>query len=234
MDQEETQPQIVSRGEVVEFAAEYIRNGIVTGQFAPGQRMISSELIEDIGISRGSLREAFSRLATEGLIDLVPNRGALVKRMTKKELINLFRIREVLEGLAARQAAEAILQGNNLKEYSDILEWTASNRQPLSSKIFTEKNSLFHSSLVAIADNKQLADLLNRLQIRVLMFMFGRALQPNDIEHSMHEHIPIAEAILLKNPDAAEAAMRKHLRGSCDRILQVSGTLLKRERTSRA
>lgn len=228
------QLQIVSRGEVVEFATEYIRGGIIEGRFAPGQRLITSELIEDIGISRGSLREAFSRLAAEGLLDLVPNRGALVKRLTRKELISLFRIREVLEGLAARQAAEVIHQDDNLQKFSKMWEQAAADGQSLNSSAFTEKNSLFHSSLVSIADNKQLAELLNKLQIRVVMFQFSRALQPNDIEHSLREHIPIAEAILSGDPDAAEAAMRTHLRGSCERILQISGTLLKRERPGRA
>ncbi len=95
----------VSRGEVVNFVIQHLRDGIFLGRFAPGQRLITSELMTDIGVSRGSLREAFSRLAADGIVDLVPNRGAVVRRLSRVELINLFRIREVLEGLAARQAA---------------------------------------------------------------------------------------------------------------------------------
>lgn len=233
MENQGTQPHALSRGEVVDFAIEHIRGGILEGRFAPGQRLITSELMDDIGISRGSLREAFSRLAAEGLLDLVPNRGALVRRLTRSELISLFRIREVLEGLAARQAAEVIHEGNNHQTFSAMWEQAALAGQPLNSAVFTEKNSLFHSSLVSIGGNKQLADLLNKLQIRVVMFQLSRALQPKDVEHSLREHMPIAEAVLAGDPDAADAAMRKHLRNSCERILQISGPLLKPERPER-
>lgn len=223
----------LSRGEVVDFAIEYIRSGITEGRFAPGQRLITAEIMEDIGISRGSLREAFSRLAAEGLVDLIPNRGAIVKRLSRMELINLFRIREVLEGLAARQAAEAIHQGDNLSTFTSVWEQMRGDGQAMGPVEFSEKNSLFHSTLVSIASNQQLADLLNKLQIRVVMFQLGRALNPEDIAHSVREHEPIAQAVLTGNPDAADDAMRRHLRGSCGRILQISGPLLKPERPNR-
>ncbi|WP_442595020.1 GntR family transcriptional regulator [Parapusillimonas sp. JC17] len=223
----------VSRGEVVDFAIEYIRSGITEGRFAPGQRLITAEIMEDIGVSRGSLREAFSRLAAEGLLDLIPNRGALVRRLSRGELVNLFRIREVLEGLAARQAAEAINEGDNLQIFSSVWKQMSTAGKPLGPVEFSEQNSLFHSTLVSIAGNRQLADLLSKLQIRVLMFQLGRALNPEDIAHSVREHEPIARAVLTGNPDAADTAMREHLRGSCERILQMSGPLLKPERPNR-
>lgn len=226
---EETE-QRLSRGEVVTFAIEHIREGILQGRFVPGQRLITSELMDDIGVSRGSLREAFSRLAAEGLLDLVPNRGALVRRLTRSELINLFRIREVLEGLAARQAAEVIHDGNNMAVFKDMWKRAAPNDEPLTSASFTEKNSLFHSSLVATSGNGQLADLLNKLHLRVIMFQLSRALRPDDIQLSLQEHVPIAEAIMAGDPDAADAAMRRHLRGSCERILKISGPLLRPEK----
>src|SRR5690606_25288908 len=125
MENQNTQAHALSRGEVVDFAIEHIPGGSLEGRFAPGQRSVTSELMDDVGISRGSLREAFSRLAAEGLLDLVPNRGALVRRLTRSELISLFRIREVLEGLAARQAAEVIHEGNNHQAFSAMWEQAA-------------------------------------------------------------------------------------------------------------
>lgn len=229
------EPQKLSRGKVVDFVIQHIRDGILEGRFAPGQRLISSELMTDINVSRGSLREAFSCLTAEGLLDLVPNRGAIVRRLTRAEMVNLFRIREVLEGLAARQAAEAIHRDDNLARFDAMWKFAKPDGSSISSEEFTKKNSLFHSTLVAIANNPQLADLLNRLHIRVIMFQFGRALRQDDVMLSHQEHVPIAEAVRAGDPDAADAAMRRHLRGSCERIQQITGSLLKPERlTSKA
>ncbi len=223
----------VSRGEVVNFVIQHLRDGIFLGRFAPGQRLITSELMTDIGVSRGSLREAFSRLAADGIVDLVPNRGAVVRRLSRVELINLFRIREVLEGLAARQAAEAINVAENRRVFESMWDLAGPDDTPLTAIRFAEKNSLFHQTLVTIGGNAQLAELINKLQLPMLMPQLSRALTPADIELSIEEHVPIAMAIKAADPDAADQAMQRHLRGSCSRILRLSGSLLKPEPRSR-
>src|SRR5690606_18455738 len=129
--------------------------------------------------------------------------GALVRRLSRSELVNLFRIREVLEGLAARQAAEAINEEDHRQTFTSVWEQMASSGHQLTAGEFSEMNSLFHSTLVSIAGNTQLADLLSRLHIRVLMFQLGRALNPEDIAHSLREHEPIAAAVLAGNADEA-------------------------------
>jgi DNA-binding GntR family transcriptional regulator len=206
-----------------------IQEGILHGRFAPGQRLITSELMSEMNVSRGSLREAFSRLAADGIVDLIPNRGAVVRRLSRTELVNLFRIREVLEGLAARQAAECIDSLENRALFDRMWQQAGPDEIPLTAARFSEKNSLFHHTLVAIGNNPQLAELVNKMQLPMLMPQLSRALTPAYIELSLQEHVPIAEAILGADPDAADLAMREHLRKSCTRILKLSGTLLKPE-----
>src|SRR5262245_51803793 len=104
-------------GEAVDVACEAIRRGIITGRFAPGQRLILRDLMEDIGFSASTLREAFRRLAAERLVNLIPNRGIAVHRLTQKEMADLFEIRELLEGTAARLAAERIDEGDHRKRF---------------------------------------------------------------------------------------------------------------------
>ena len=95
-------------GEAVDAVFQTIRHGIISGRFAPGQRLVIRDLAEEIPYSRSTFREALRRLAAERLVSLIPNRGAAVQRLTPREMADLFEIRELLEGQAARRAAERI------------------------------------------------------------------------------------------------------------------------------
>ena len=79
---------------------------IDSARLVSGQRLVEADLTREFGISRALLREAFRQLAAEGAIELVPNRGAEVRRLTRQEALELFEIRTELEGMAARRAAE--------------------------------------------------------------------------------------------------------------------------------
>src|SRR5262245_18906273 len=89
-------------GEAVDTVFATIRQGIISGRFAPGQRLVLGDLAEEIPYSRSTFREALRRLAAERLVSLIPNRGAAVQRLTPQEMTDLFEIRELLEGQAAR------------------------------------------------------------------------------------------------------------------------------------
>src|SRR5918993_1901760 len=97
-----------ARGETVDYVLEHLRNCVIQGRYAPGQRLIEADLTRDLRVSRGPLREAFRRLSAEGLLESVPHRGAVVRRLTLREMKELFQIRVQLESLAAQLAAEAI------------------------------------------------------------------------------------------------------------------------------
>jgi len=218
------------RGEVGDFVVQRLRDAILDGHFAPGQRLITSALIDDVGVSRGTLREAFRQLAADGLVDLVPNRGAIVRRPSKKDLLDLFRIREALEGMAARMAAESIGEGDNRARLEAMWTEARPTGAPLDAATFAQKNRLFHRTIVTLAGNSQLSELIDRMQLPMVMLRLGRSLALEDINLSMHEHVQIFDAILAGDPDGADMAMRKHLQSSCARILVTSASMLKPER----
>src|ERR1700730_1218503 len=91
---------------VVERAMDIVRAGIMRARYAPGQRLVEADLMRELGISRGAVRDVLSRLAAEGLVTIEPYRGAIVARLTREGLRSSVDVRELLEGLAARQAAE--------------------------------------------------------------------------------------------------------------------------------
>jgi len=198
-------------GEAVDAVFRTIRQGIISGRFAPGQRLVIRDLAEEIPYSRSTFREALRRLAAERLVSLIPNRGAAVQRLSPQEMADLFEIRESLEGQAARRAAEHIGEGNRRKRF--LAMWEKVRRgDPADRAAFIEHNQLFHGTIVELSGNSRLPEMLDQLQIPILMFQWRTLMTRQEIALSQEEHKTIAKAILEGRPDQAEAAMRRHVR----------------------
>ena len=198
-------------GEAVDVVFRTIRDGIISGRFAPGQRLVIRDLAEQIPYSRSTFREAFRRLAAERLVSLIPNRGVAVQRLTSQEMADLFEIRALLEGQAARRAAERIGDGGHRKRFTAM--WEKVRRcDPSDRAAFIEHNQLFHATIVELSGNSRLPEMLGQLQIPILMFQWRTIMTRQETETSQSEHETIAKAILEGRPDQAEVAMRKHVR----------------------
>ena len=206
------------RGDTVDYVCVCIRQGVVDGRFVPGQRLIARDLTEEIGISRGAVREAFRRLAAEGMVDLIPNRGASVRRLSRRQVEDLFQIRECVEGLAAGLAAAQIGSGDNRRIFTEVWDKVRPTGQVLPWNVFIDNNRLYHRTIVDIGGNVQLSSLIVNLQLPVVMIQVGRAMRPEHAELSHRDHVAIAEAVLAGDATVAEAAMRRHVRGSHDWI----------------
>jgi len=204
-------PEAHRRGEAVDVVFETIRQGIISGRFAPGQRLVIRDLADDIPYSRSTFREALRRLAAERLVSLIPNRGAAVQRLTPQEMTDLFEIRELLEGQAARRAAERIGESDHSRRFAAVWE-KVGRGDPTDRQAFIEHNQLFHGTIVDLSGNSRLPEMLNQLQIPILMFQWRTLMTPQEIALSQAEHKTIAKAILEGRPDQAEAAMRRHVR----------------------
>ena len=210
-------------GDTVERTADILKARILDGGLAPGQRLISRDLMEELGVSRGSLREAFQRLAADRLIDLIPNRGAIVRRLTADEVIHLFQIREALEGQAARLAAER-LDENQRPAFTALVEEGHRHRGGADLPAFIEYNRRFHQAIVTISGNRELAELIDRYQLTVFMYMLRHSVGPARlIRDSVDQHDAIAQAILGGDGSGAYAAMKVHLWHTAEGILEKLG-----------
>lgn len=218
------------RGETVDFVVHHLVDGILHGRFAPGQRLVTRDLTEEIGIGRGSVREAFRLMAAEGLVDLVPNKGATVRRLSRSETGELFQIREVLEGLAAKLAATRIDEGDNRQVFEAMWQklHTAGHGAPWD--VFTELNRLFHQTIVRIGGNQQLEDAIDKLQLPIMMVQVGRLMGKTNVAASENAHSEIADAILAGDVPRAEQAMQRHLRELGAWVLSLPETAFKREK----
>ena len=221
-------PELDSRrGDTVDFVCGCIRQGVVEGRFVPGQRLIARDLTEEIGISRGAVREAFRRLAAEGMVDLIPNRGASVRRLSRRQVEELFQIRECVEGLAAGLAATQINKADNRRIFTEVWDKVRPTGQVMPWSVFIDNNRLYHRTIVEVGGNAQLTALIVNLQLPVVMIQVGRAMRPEHAELSHRDHVAIAEAVLAGDAGAAEQAMRRHVRGSHDWIQTLPDSAFK-------
>jgi DNA-binding GntR family transcriptional regulator len=196
-------------GATVAHVVERLRDDILGRRFVPGQRVVEKELTDRFGVSRGPVREAFRRLAAEGLIELEPNRGALVRRLSLREMQDLFQIRSELEALAARLAAQASDLARRERFSAEIASIFNDARRH--SSIYMEENQRFHASVMRLAGNLQLSELGRQLRLPLIMAQVGDALTADVLAQSVAEHRAIARAILDRDPHAADSAMRAHL-----------------------
>jgi DNA-binding GntR family transcriptional regulator len=213
---------VARSGETVERTANLLKQQILDGRLVPGQRLISRDLIEELGISRGPLREAFRRLAADGLVDLVPNRGAIVRRLAVHEIAHIYQVREALEGYAARVAAARIGEGDNRERLLAVLEQGRRHLARPNFQEFVVDNRLFHHTIVQMSENPELSALIDKYQAPVFMIQLRQLIGVDQmIRNSLAEHEAIAAGILNGDPDAASEAMRRHLWHSADALVKI-------------
>lgn len=221
------------RGGTVDRLVQSLREAILTSRLTPGQRLVEAEMTRRFGVSRGPLREAFRRLTAEGLLQLVPNRGALVRRLSYEETVELHQIRGALEPLAARLAALAIDRNANRQRFEAAIAriWSTAPRQHSS---YVEENRQFHLSIFEICGNSQLVEMSGQLQLPLIMLQLGEVKTSEMFRDSVLEHREIAAAILHGDGDAAEAAMRRHLARAAQIVDALPRTAFHSSHDSRA
>jgi len=197
----------------VDQAVQAINLGILDGRYAPGQRLIETELAREIGVSRNTLRAALRRLAADGLVQIETFRGAMVARPSRKEMRDLFEVRESLEGLAARHAAANITR-SGLRERAEAVARPLLALRELPPKVDDHlwENRQFHDLILELADNMHLGRLLDQLLMPVFQRAFFRVYDAALYQKSIGDHRQILEAVLAADGAAAEEAMRAHVR----------------------
>jgi DNA-binding GntR family transcriptional regulator len=198
-----------AHGATVGFIVERLREDILAGRLEPGSRLIESALTARFAVSRGPVREALRRLSADGLIEHRPHRGAVVRRLTEREIRELFLIRIEIEALAARLAAADDAPERRAR-FAASIEPIYSD-SPRNSCDYLKENAAFHDAVMALADNRELHSLAGRLQLPLIMAQVGDVLTPPVLSASVREHRAIAEAILACEPETAAKRMREHL-----------------------
>lgn len=191
-------------------ATELIRQAIIDGGLAPGERLKEEELARELGISRTPVREALLVLQTEGLVEAAPNRGAAVRAHSAEDLDDLYQLRALLEGYAARRAATRVTDG-------DIAELRGScNRfDDLSSdddlRAIVRENLLFHSAILEVAGSARLRSMVRKVIELPLVYKSYIWYSPDQKRISAHYHRQITNALAARDAERAELIMKEHV-----------------------
>ena len=195
---------------------EQIRKAVVEGEIAPGAKISEPELARRFGVSRGPLREAISRLEAGGLVTRRPNVGARVITLSAQGLIEIYELREALEGMAARLAAEN-MSDEELQAMRDLLEIHQVNVEEKDGQAYFQKEGDldFHYRIIQGSRNQRLTRVLcDDLYHLARMYRFQFGMASRRARKALEEHGMILDAIADRDGESAELLMRRHIRAS--------------------
>ena len=181
---------------------------IRTGKLPPGSRLRETEIAARLAVSRTPVREAIRRLEAEGLVDHLPRSGAVVRKLDYPELMELYEMRTVLEGTAARLAARAAspVELEELVAIND--EMRAAAGRP---EVVIGLNRQFHKLLLDAARNRFLLRAMATVENTLLILGSSSMAKPDRAREAVDEHREVLDALLARDGAAAEAAMRRHM-----------------------
>lgn len=194
-----------------EQVADLLREAIVGMRFKPGQRLVERELIEWLGVSRATVREAVRELAAEGLVQTIPQKGAVVAAPSVREATEVYAIRAALEGLAARLFTEhaTAAQKRALRRNLEALQKVVAEGGETTALL--QAKNRFYGTLFAGADNRVMVQLIGSLQARITVLRAASMSQPGRAAATLEEVGAIVDAIDAGDADAASAACTYHV-----------------------
>jgi DNA-binding GntR family transcriptional regulator len=191
-----------------------LKDMIMERKLLPGEKIPQEKLARDLGISRTPLISALKFLEQEKLVESVPRRGFFVRLFSKEEMVYIFELREVLEGLAARRAASKITDVQ-IKTLSNFFNEFAKQGNITDYKGYAREDRQFHNFVIDVGAKEFLKSIL--LTTNIISFSYqvlhseGLVRPPNE---TIHEHLAVIGAIKERDSEAAEALMRQHFKKS--------------------
>ncbi|WP_082312501.1 GntR family transcriptional regulator [Chelatococcus sp. CO-6] len=197
-----------------------IRDMITEGQLAPGARVHEGQLGAALGISRTPLREALKFLAREGLIELVPSRGAIVRRFSPKDVYDMLTVLATLEAeagrLACAHASDADIAAVAALHARMMAFYESRNRLE-----YFKLNQAIHTAIVRLSGNAVLADIHETLQSRLKRIRFLGNQEPPKWDEAVAEHEEMITALTARAPDRLAKILANHMRNSWERVRQT-------------
>ena len=191
-------------------ATELIREAIIDGRLEPGSRLKEEELARELGISRTPVREALLFLQAEGLVVATPNRGAMVRTHDAEDLADLYQLRALLEGFAARRAAAQITDEDLTRLRLSCIHFDNLDPEHDVPKIVKE-NLFFHNKILEVAGSARLAGMVRKVVELPLVYRSYHWYSPDQFRISGHYHRQIVNALSDHDAERAELVMKEHV-----------------------
>ena len=187
-----------------------LRQAIITGEFAPGERLMEISLANRLGVSRTPVREAIRKLELEGLVIMIPRKGAQVARITEKNLRDVIEIRTVLEEFAAVLACEGIDQAglHDLRQAHEDFIRSVENGDILD---IVDKDETFHDTIFRATNNDRLISIINNLREQFYRYRMEYVKDIRQRSNLVEEHRELLDAISSRDSIKAKELMKTHL-----------------------
>lgn len=200
-----------------------LKRHILSQRLKAGSKLSVPQLARQLGVSRTPVKEALERLSKDGLVTTLPNRGAFVAILRQQDVNEIYQMREILEGLAARLAA-VTMDDALLDRLRDLMgrHEAAVDRGDLDAHVAIDLE--FHRLIRERAGNRRLMDALDTLQDQIRIVFRTSATIPGRMQKAVEEHRAILEAFERRDPDAAEAAARRHILRIREAVLAYLGS----------
>jgi DNA-binding GntR family transcriptional regulator len=202
-----------------ERVAAELTSALQRRELAIGQRLVEADLTAKLGVGRSTIREAFKILASNGVVEIVPFRGAVIRELTLDDARNLLAVLEALTGLAARLAAGKIDVGRNRSAFKAVAAPLIEPRPAEELERILDERARFYQTIFDIADNPELNRAMPTWRAHLFRTQFYPFLTKQDLRAMVSEYRQISEAILDGDAARAESATRKHLIKSGERSL---------------
>lgn len=207
----------IKQGSLHGEAAQRIRRMINAHQLAPGSRVPEKQLCEQFGISRTPLREALKVLASEGFVELLPNRGARVVKLTRRALADTLNVMSALEGLSGELACQHV-SSEEIATVKTLHDEMLAHYDAGDLGAYFAVNQQIHETLVAASRNQVLIDTYQSLSERVRRFRFSAEMTPEVWAEVVADHERIIDALKARDSARLGDILRGHLSHKLDRI----------------
>lgn len=203
-----------------ELVFESLREAIIQGRLHPGERLMEIQLAEELGVSRTPVREAIRKLELEGLVLMIPRKGAYVSQISMKDIADVFEIRRALEGLAARLAAERATEEEierlerALVRISEVAE-----AEDLDGAVALDTD--FHEELMAASHNPRLSQMVSNLREQIQRFRLTSLSHPGRVKLAVEEHAKIVDAIAGRDAELAQNLAHEHIENAENSLMEV-------------
>ena len=196
----------------------YIEDGILSGKYKSGQQLTELGLTKEIGVSRTPIRSALHRLSEEGLVELTPNRRVVVLGVTKDDVVDTYKIRMRLEGLASRLCTE-LIDEEKMSKLCEVVELSEFYIAKQNHEKIKELDTEFHHIIYEASANRMLAKILGDLHKKIKVYRKASLSFGERVEKSIAEHREILEAIKKGDADEAERLTSLHIENAMTNVL---------------
>jgi DNA-binding GntR family transcriptional regulator len=192
---------------------ERIRDDILYGKYEKGEKIVEAKLADEFNVSRTPVREALKQLELDDLVENIPNRGVVVKGISKQDIVDIFTIRLAIEGIAVEWAIER-MDKEDMQKINEIYELMEFYTFKKDVKKFAELNTKFHEAIYRATKSRYLENVLKNYQVFMKVVRYKSLEQPGRIEGALHEHKLIVEALMQKDVELAKTVVIDHVRHS--------------------